>query len=586
MPSLIEGKQAPTGGVPANANGFAFRCGQESEGTFSHGHLLRRSMSEITEQTISAIIAKARSDALTIDDFVGALKQPLVSDLSGWELWPLVGFVRHERRQKWVGYVVESKLKGSGSELAASGAFAHPEGMDQEGEVPDSPGWRYFFHGSGCCLKHTDGTSIDVDFAKDGSAVEIDPYFFSRFLASVPKPDWSDACLCREPPFENVWHFELGRLSTLEFIHRKWRFRLTEKGRRLVERIEPIVDEINRLAQDTAAEATVTMSWLLTLVGDVPTALSLLGGARNDLSDLLRHAAADRVKERVALLGVAARSADEAERKLALTALAALGRQYAEREVVRALEAVPPCSVHLLSMRILASWNDPSCEKILLAVLDRFAPPAGIFGSLFRRRASEKEAIERPRNGLLVATSKLLLSYHTPAGIHQSTADKLRRVLEEDRKACDAEAGFLLYLLSPALGIAKVKASLRNRVPITREEAAIFLGMIGNDEAMNALLETAAGPPDCGGHEAACVLSMLTDQRAAAAAANWNRRNDGYEDAEANEIDFNGRKVKTWKMDDVMRANMPNFVRECSERVHREYGPLFSQWSSPRIGGI
>jgi len=105
-------------------------------------------------------------------------------------------------------------------------------------------------------------------------------------------------------------------------------------------------------------------------------------------------------------------------------------------------------------------------------------------------------------------------------------------------------------------------------------------------QAMNALLETAAGPPDCGGHEAACVLSMLTDQRAAAAAANWKRRNDGYEDAEANEIDFNGRKVKTWKMDDVMRANMPNFVRECSERVHREYGPLFSQWSSPRIGGI
>lgn len=75
---------------------------------------------------------------------------------------------------------------------------------------------------------------------------------------------------------------------------------------------------------------------------------------------------------------------------------------------------------------------------------------------------------------------------------------------------------------------------------------------------------------------------MLADQLAADAAANWSRRNNGYEEAEAHEINFNGRTVKTWKMDDVMRATMRNTVQRWSERIDREYGPLFARWSDHR----
>src|SRR5262245_24192791 len=112
---------------------------------------------QISEQAVSEILAKARSGVPKVADFSVAVRGPLISQLSRWELWALVGFVRHERRQKWVGYIVETKLKGSGHELGAMGALAHPEGMEQSNNVPDTPGWRYFFHGSGCCLTHEDG---------------------------------------------------------------------------------------------------------------------------------------------------------------------------------------------------------------------------------------------------------------------------------------------------------------------------------------------------------------------------------------------------------------------------------------------
>lgn len=528
-------------------------------------------MNEITDQTVSAIVAKARSSTPTSDDFRAALKQPIITELSGWELWPLVGFVRHERRQKWVGYIVESKLNGSGSELASSGALGHPNGMKQEGDVPDNPGWRYSFHGRGCCLTHSDGTSIDVDFADDGSATEIDPYFFSQFLASAAKLEWTDAHLRHAPPLENAWQFDLRRLSDLGFVEGKSRFCLTDKGRQLVEHLEPIVDEINRLSNETSANPRMTTSWLLTLLGDVSTAANVPDHIPSEIADVVGHAATISTKERAAILRAAVRSNDEGEHRLALMALAALGRQHVEREVLSTMESTPPSSLHLLSLRILESWNDPSCEPMLLAALHRFfLSPNGTVGT----------QVQGLRNNFLALVAKLLLSYHTPSSISKPVEEMLHRVLESDLKTYDARAGFLLYLLSPALGLQKVKAATRNPIPMVRQEAAVFLGMIRTDDAINALLEVAAGQPEHGGHEAACVLATLTDQRALTALANWRRRNDGYEEAEPNEIDFKGRNLQTWKMNEVMRANISNIVQRCSETLQREYGQLLLKWSA------
>jgi hypothetical protein len=534
---------------------------------------------QISEQAVSDVLAKVRSGVPTSGDFSAAVQGPLISQLSRWELWALVGFVRHERRQKWLGYIVETKLKGSGHELGAMGALAHPEGMEQSSNVPDTPGWRYFFHGRGCCLTHEDGTAIDVDFADDGSAEEIDPYFYSSFLTSAQKLEWTDAQLRYSSPLETAWHFDIERLGTMEYVRHKWRFRVTDAGRQVVERIEPVVDEINRLAQQPSADAQTKMAWLLAALGDSVAAKRILSNFSNDFADILAAAAARQTQNRASLIGSAAQSPDDSKRRTALTALATLGRAHVEPEVSRTLAITPPSSVHLLCLRIVESWDDPMCETLLVDALRQFSLPGGLFGFLASRAAPEKDDVQRPRNGFLVGASRLVLSFHTPSTISQQTEKIVRRVLAADRKACDAEAGLLLYLLSPALGLEKIQANLRNTVPITREDAAVFLAMIGTDEALDALIKAAAGPAENGGHEAACALSLLDDQRARVACEHWKRRNDGYEDAEATEIEFNGRKLKTWKMDDVMRAEMQSFVQGCSDRLRRVYGPLLSSWA-------
>ena len=90
--------------------------------------------------------------------------------------------------------------------------------------------------------EHNDGTSIDGDFAEDGSALEVDRYFYSGFPGSVAKPDWSDAQLRPAAPAENAWHFDVGRLAALGYVESKWRFRVTTTGRQLVGRLEPMID--------------------------------------------------------------------------------------------------------------------------------------------------------------------------------------------------------------------------------------------------------------------------------------------------------------------------------------------------------
>ncbi len=278
------------------------------------------------------------------------------------------------------------------------------------------------------------------------------------------------------------------------------------------------------------------------------------------------------------MLRSCSRSGDKNSRQLALLALAAMGRKYAEGEIASSFECLPPSSLHFSSIKILEAWDDPKHDAILVAALRRFAPPEGIMGALARKFVPEEDEIERPRNGLLVAISRMLLARHTPSSLPSATACLLERVLRGDRKVCDAEAGFLLYLLSPTDGFAKIYANLSNRVPLAREEAAVFLTLIGTDETLNALIAIAQGSPDHGGHEAACALLLSDNPRAKEAAEKWARRNDGYEETEGREIDLNGRKLKTWSMDEMMRANMRTFVQGCSERVNRDYAPLLSKW--------
>ena len=535
-------------------------------------------MNGFRDDAVALALAKVRKAVPSNADFEATLQQPAITGISPWEMWALVGLLRHERRQKWVGFIVETKLGGSGREIGTSGALGHPDSLPQYGEVPDNPGWRYYFHGRGCCLTHADGTKIDVDFADDGSPLEIDPWFYTHFLLSIPHPEWSDAQVRHASPCEEAWQFELNPLRRLGLIGDKSRFRLTSEGRTKAEAIEPVVDEINRLAVDGSAPARIRMSWLLTFLGDVISAVNVLGQTSPDIAVGLSVKAARLVKERIDKIRVVTNSPDHNQSRPAIAALAALGRQHVEQVIKQRLASGKPSSIHFLCLKILETWDAKSCEPVLQAALRRFAPPSGLWGAIRLRIAPEVAAVTRPRNGLLVAISRLLLTHHTPASLPRPTSSLLRQVLGEDRYACDAEASFLLYLLSPTDGLSKLKNNLNHQVPVVRKEAAVFLAIIGSEEALNALLAKARQSPESGSHEAACVLALLPAQHAQAAATDWNLRNDGYEDPEGSDTEINGRKIKTWSMDEVMRANMRNFIKADWERIQQEYSDLLPKW--------
>lgn len=86
-----------------------------------------------------------------------------------WLGWLLVALMRQRARQGWHRFILETRLRAA---------------EDEEGDVPGLPGWRYWFHGIGCCLTGPDGELVDVDRRDDEAAV-IDPWFFARRVESI-----------------------------------------------------------------------------------------------------------------------------------------------------------------------------------------------------------------------------------------------------------------------------------------------------------------------------------------------------------------------------------------------------------------
>jgi hypothetical protein len=82
-------------------------------------------MTHAFSDNIAAAIAKAKSGEISAFDIEASASNPLPAGLLPEELYLLVCFVRHERLQKWVGFIVESRLSGKGADLAHLGAFAH-----------------------------------------------------------------------------------------------------------------------------------------------------------------------------------------------------------------------------------------------------------------------------------------------------------------------------------------------------------------------------------------------------------------------------------------------------------------------------
>src|SRR5687768_16984348 len=77
---------------------------------------------------------------------------PLINTgLNHWQLWTLICLARHSDRQKWLGYIIESRLNTDLSQIGVRGSLGQPTQIAPRGQVPGEPEWIYSFHGRGCC---------------------------------------------------------------------------------------------------------------------------------------------------------------------------------------------------------------------------------------------------------------------------------------------------------------------------------------------------------------------------------------------------------------------------------------------------
>ena len=531
-------------------------------------------MPEIDRHRIQEAI---ESNEASVDDaeILEAAKRPAVLGIDPQETYAMACFLRHERRQDWVRLIVESRLLKQGSDFAAKGAFALDESEEQDGAVPGEPGWKYYFHGRGCCLTHEDGTIIDVDFADDGSAREIDRYFYNNYLASRPAPDWCEAKLAQPKCMRDAWHFDLERLKSFGFLTIDWRFSITAAGREFAEGVEPLVDAI-----DSPADASRLRTLLLCLAGDLESAAQQSGQVSLELSQQLAVLAESTVRQRAERIVDSMRtSADKSANHL--KALAALGREHSIEILRDRLLRCPANGANHSAFDVLVHWNMEGAGT----------DEARLFGEALRRHTrvpllkrvagfvrKNEDLDDRPRKSLVVNLCRELL--RSKDALEESSFDprSLARTLRSDWVACDAEAGFLLYLLEPVDGLKKLGRALDSPIPITVAEAAAYLAVIGSDSSIDVLIARSNGPPKAGGLAAASALAVIDNERAAQAATHWQRRFDGYEDAEGSLVEIYGTVRRVWTADEMERQNARTLVAECVKRLREDYGPFLETW--------
>ncbi len=484
-------------------------------------------------------------------------------------VYAMIGFLRHERRQEWVRLIVESRLGGSGSELARKGSFGHPEGEPGRGEFPGEPQWEYYFHGRGCCFTHQDGTTLDVDFADDGSALDIDPYFYTHYLETVAKPGWCERKLRRPAGFEDAWKFDLEQLELYRVISKEWRFRLTEEGRDIATSLESLTERLPEASGDVK-------TWIFCLLNDFDSAVDV-SVEKETLLTLREHQKAQRAGRAAMLAEAIGKRDDVSHAQSALQALGSMGESVSYELARASLFRTPVTGLNHAAYGILKTWSG---SRINRCFAQAFAKMTKHSSGWFRKYTPSES--DRPRLGLIVSLAEELLRRHDSSDLPVELRSSMVTALQRDCLACNDDAGFLLFLLDSDKGLEKFRRNLASTIPVVRSGSAVFLAMIGGRQAIDMLIRASHRRPDRGGHEAACVLSLLDAEQARQAASEWLRRNDGYEDAEGEETELFGRVFRTWSMEEVMRSNMREDLAYSFDGACKKFTPLLEKWKSQR----
>jgi hypothetical protein len=505
-----------------------------------------------------------------------AVSSALNTGLNRWQLWTLVCLVRHLKRQQWVAYVVESQLHGDLTEIGTRGYVGHPEGVDQSGEVPNFPDWKYYFHGSGCCLTHKhDGTSIDVDFTREGGWDRIDCYFYSAYLDSLKAPELPERLLKKPKPFEDSWRVDLGALSELGCVSLEGTMgiKILPQGQQVADGLDPVIERFGDLLSGNSSRQRHEAAYLALQLGDPVLALEF------DLSKWLPNNIVTDVKanvdkatsERAAWLNSIFQT-NPKESRFALEALADLGPEWAKEQTVNSLFRTPVDGTANGALEILDFWNQadlcPILKRVLTHRYKEFAKwkiPA-----ISKSNAADQDA--NPRGYQLVHIAEALVAKLGAYGLDSEVINYLNELLPNVEKGSKGKAALIQYLIDRSKGLRSLKSALEDKTPMAQQEAAAACVIINTPETMTLLLQALENPDVQIQHAAACALKSLPDRQSLAPLKNWLARNDGISDPLGNETRVGGRTIETYSMDDVMHSAM-------DEHMKFAFGNLKKIWS-------
>jgi hypothetical protein len=462
--------------------------------------------------------ALARSQSAPPSDLAGALAAlPAVGSLpSPWEVWTLIGLVRHRRRQQWVGRVVTDLLGGHLRRIARMGALGHPSDRPQRGPVPGDPEWEYYFHGKGCCLTHkVTGESIDVDFFDD-SAEYFDVWFYRTYLESLRTP---------EPPEQRLIELHPAactvRIATMDLLAGGFLSPLAGRDTQPFR----IADDFlaHEEAIDAFAEAWADPPrrlWLAGLIGDWPAAheaaistwVATVVALTAERAEQCRQRRRDRLMQAVR---------DESLAQDAVLALADLGPEAVD-PVLDTVLSTPGSKLTFPTLTILEKRDDPAwCPK----VYDQFKT--------------------------LSQDGTYLSAYHWLRYLrflirHGFRKEEMLAMLPQATGM--AEAGLLALEHAPHLALPLFRAALRSTVPANRATAAATLALIDRSWCHRELLAVLADSQD---------QELTADSRAAL--------------LECRDVELH-QAVRRWEEQNPHEPEAPSYLEIGGEKL----GPFYS----------
>jgi len=529
---------------------------------------------------IDAVLRRLASNPPPTDDeLLDVLAQPpLATGLDHWAFWTLVCLHRHLDRQKWVGFVVESRLKGDLQQIGYAGAFGHPEASPQSGDVPGEPEWQYYFHGCGCCLTNkATGVSIDVDFTREAGTDKIDRFFYSNFLLSLSNPEFPERLIRREEPLQHSWQVEIDRLSAANCVSAEHGLRLTAAGLRVAEAIEPLSKQIADLLEWETPAALRNAVYLALVVGDVVLADKLV--SQTDIGAELRKRIVQKsesVKQsRLSCLQAALREKDSYGPSC-LAAVADLDSPLAEEVVIGCLFQNPVDGTANTALEILRAWNRPNVVGILKGLLDRRYREARDFRSILARVGigRSKQSDQQPRNYQVTQASLALFQRVRCDSLDSRLRAKVRFLIENAGGAQAGEAALIIYALDRPRGLECLRKALSGTVPAAREDAAAACVIIGTSESEQILRDALNNPESQIQHTAACALAVFPSEEARSLAKRWFRQNDGIKDSLGKEVTVFGRTTPTFTFEEISHANMDAFFKWSLEKLRKDFAPI------------